>query len=112
MTDVYSDWSSHQEFYSFSSGRFVYDEKEQVTQRETQFDANELARIAAEAIGSKECVEFQKYTDGLYNKVFVLTMDDGKEVIAKIPCSNAGLPHFTTASEVATMDFVSHTIFL
>jgi hypothetical protein len=28
-------------------------------------------------------------------------MDNGKEVIAKIPNPNAGLSHFTTASEVA-----------
>ncbi|KAL3437833.1 phosphotransferase enzyme family protein [Aspergillus tetrazonus] len=34
-----------------------------------------------------------------------MSMDDGQEVIAKIPNPNAGVPHFTTASEVATMDF-------
>jgi len=34
-------------------------------------------------------------------------MDDGKRVIAKVPNPNAGQPHYTTASEVATMDFVS-----
>ena len=33
-------------------------------------------------------------------------MDDGKEVIAKLPNPNAGRAHFTTASEVATMDYV------
>lgn len=33
-------------------------------------------------------------------------MDDGREVIAKLPNPNAGRPYFTTASEVATMDFV------
>lgn len=40
-----------------------------------------------------------------------MTMDDGREVVAKVPNPNAGIPHFTTASEVATMDFVrsSHT---
>jgi hypothetical protein len=34
-------------------------------------------------------------------------MDDGQEVVAKVPNPNAGTPHFTTASEVATMEFVS-----
>jgi hypothetical protein len=34
-------------------------------------------------------------------------MDNGKEVVAKIPNPNCGQPHFTTASEVATMQFVS-----
>ena len=36
----------------------------------------------------------------------LLTMEDGTEVVAKVPNPNAGQPHFTTASEVATMDFV------
>ncbi|KAJ9293225.1 hypothetical protein DTO271G3_7948 [Paecilomyces variotii] len=33
-------------------------------------------------------------------------MDDGNEVIAKIPCPNAGPPFYTTASEVATLKFL------
>ena len=35
-------------------------------------------------------------------------MDDGQEVIAKVPNPNSGTPYFTTASEVATMDFVGY----
>lgn len=34
-------------------------------------------------------------------------MDDGKTVFARIPNPNAGPPFYTTASEVAIMDFVS-----
>ncbi|OAL74724.1 hypothetical protein A7D00_0318 [Trichophyton violaceum] len=37
-------------------------------------------------------------------------MDDGKEVIAKIPNPNAGHPHFVTSSEVATMEFVRNRL--
>lgn len=33
-------------------------------------------------------------------------MDDGREIIAKIPNPNAGQAHFTTASEAATIDYV------
>jgi hypothetical protein len=39
----------------------------------------------------------------------LLTMNDGSRVVAKVPNPNAGLPHLTTASEVATMAFVSFT---
>lgn len=67
---------------------------------------NELARIAAESVGSKSCRNVEKYQEGQYNKVFLVTTEDGKEVIAKVPQPNAGRPHFTTASEVATMDYV------
>jgi hypothetical protein len=48
----------------------------------------------------------QKLPEGNFSKVFLITMDDGKEVIAKLPNPNAGRAHFTTASEVATMDYV------
>ena len=43
----------------------------------------------------------------MYNKALLLTMDDGTQAVAKVPNPNAGRPHFTTASEVATMDFSS-----
>jgi hypothetical protein len=43
----------------------------------------------------------------MYNRVLLLSMDNGMEVVAKIPNPNSGQPHFTTASEVATMKFVS-----
>jgi hypothetical protein len=33
-------------------------------------------------------------------------MHDGRQFIARLPNPNAGRPHYTTASEVATMDYV------
>ncbi|GCB18970.1 hypothetical protein AAWM_01855 [Aspergillus awamori] len=39
-----------------------------------------------------------------------ITMDNGREIIAKLPNPNAGRPHFTAASEVATMDFSRNTL--
>jgi hypothetical protein len=57
-------------------------------------------------------VKVAKISEGQFNKVFLLTMDDGREVIAKLPNPNAGLPHFTTAREVATMNFVRSPHFL
>jgi hypothetical protein len=51
-----------------------------------------------------------KYREGLYNKAFLITFDNGSEVVAKLPNPNAGPRFFTTASEVATMDYVSSGI--
>lgn len=65
-----------------------------------------LAQVAAQSIGASSCVEIKKVPEGNFNKTFLLTMNNGKEVIAKVPNPNAGHAHFTTASEVATMDFV------
>jgi len=79
-------------------------------QRHIKFNVNELARVAAEAVGAQICVGIEKYPDGMYNKAILLTMDNGTQIVAKVPNPNAGKPHFTTASEVATMDFVSSNV--
>lgn len=49
-------------------------------------------------------------TEGGFNKVFLLTMDDGSEVVARIPTPIAGPRGLTTASEVATMRFLRETL--
>ncbi|KAH8724357.1 kinase-like domain-containing protein [Phaeosphaeriaceae sp. PMI808] len=81
-----------------------------MSQCQVRFNVNELARCAAEAIGTKLCVNIEKYPDGMYNKSMLLTMDNGSQVVAKVPNPNAGIPHFTTASEVATMDFARNVL--
>lgn len=65
-----------------------------------------LADIAARAVGATSCAEILKVPEGNFNKTFVLTLNDGQEVVAKLPNPNAGRPYYTTASEVASMDFV------
>ncbi|EGD94273.1 hypothetical protein TESG_01794 [Trichophyton tonsurans CBS 112818] len=110
LTSQSADWNSHEDFFSFTRGRFVVAEADQLVQRCVKFNMNELARIAAQSVGARACVNVQKCPDGMYNKCFVLTMDDGQEVIAKVPNPNAGLPHQTTASEVATMDFARNVL--
>lgn len=71
-----------------------------------KFNVNELARVAAQATGARHCIDVEKFADGMHNKALLLTMDNGSKVVGKIPNPNAGRSHFTTASEVATMDFV------
>ncbi len=43
---------------------------------------------------------------GSCNKILLLTLDNGKEVIARLPFPMAGPPHLLTASEAATMEFL------
>lgn len=77
-----------------------------MSQRRLHFNVDKLAQIAASTVDSKCCVAIEKYPDGQYSKAFLMTMEDGKQVVAKLPNPNAGQSHLTTASEVATMDFV------
>jgi hypothetical protein len=105
-SDRCHDWNSNDEFFQFTRGRFVVAEKENLRQRETRFDLNKLASVAASAVGATQCVSIKKYPDGMFNKAYLMFMENGREVVAKVPNPNAGTPHFTTASEVATMGFV------
>lgn len=76
-----------------------------MSRRYVKFNVDEVARTAAAAVAAERCVSIKKSPDGMYNNALLLTMNDGAEVVAKIPNSNAGYPHLTTASEVATMEF-------
>ncbi|KAL1971012.1 hypothetical protein VTN77DRAFT_2846 [Rasamsonia byssochlamydoides] len=91
--------------FEFTRGRFLVNEAEQMARRRVRFNVNELASVAANSVGANRCVNIEKCPDDLYNKAYVLTMDDGTQLIGKVPNPNAGIPHYTTASEVATMDF-------
>ncbi|KAF5846456.1 hypothetical protein GGP41_003881 [Bipolaris sorokiniana] len=86
-------------------GRFVSNEKQEMSQRHVCFNVNELALRAAEVVGAKICVNIAKYRDSMYNKSMLLTMNDDSRVVAKVPNPNASLPYWTTASEVVTIDF-------
>lgn len=97
----------YEQFYRYTSGRWLWGEEKKLRERYTKFNVEELKRIAAESIGAKTCVSMIKLAEGGYNKVFRLVMDNGSIAIARIPCPNAGPAFKTTASEVATMDFVS-----
>ncbi|GKZ28816.1 hypothetical protein AbraIFM66950_000613 [Aspergillus brasiliensis] len=109
-TSSQKDWNTHDEFFKFTRGRFVVDEAENLRMREVRFDMNSLARVAAESVGATHCTSIQKYPDGMFNKAFLMSMDNGREVVAKISNPNAGIPHLTTASEVATMDFTRNVL--
>lgn len=107
MRQDWHDWNKNQDFFRYTAGRFLFDEVKQMARRCVQFDMNELVHIATSSTASRSCVAVRKLPEGQYNKTFLLTMDDGKRVVAKVPNPNAGRPHDTTASEVGTMDFVS-----
>ncbi|KAJ5585478.1 kinase-like domain-containing protein, partial [Penicillium hispanicum] len=70
------------------------------------FRPTELQRTAGEVLQQGYCPSISKLAEGGFNKVFLLRANNGREVIARIPTSIAGPPHYTTASEVATLDLL------
>ncbi|PGH03426.1 hypothetical protein AJ80_08674 [Polytolypa hystricis UAMH7299] len=95
----------HDSFFRYTSGRWLWDEERQLRDRYTLFNVLELQRIAARCVGANKCVSMTKLAEGSFNKTFRLMMDNGSAAIARLPHPIAGPKYYTTASEVATMDF-------
>ncbi|EAW11778.1 uncharacterized protein ACLA_094800 [Aspergillus clavatus NRRL 1] len=109
------DRNSNSDFFCFTRGRFLSDESHQLSQSYVQFEIDELARLAVGAAeiasnGPRKCMNIEKMPDGMHNKAVHFTMDNGFQVVGKVPNPNAGQAHFTTASEVATMDFLRNVM--
>jgi hypothetical protein len=93
--------------FSYKAQRWLWNEREQLQRRYLSFDLNALIRVAEDAAGSgAKCAEVTKLPEGNFNKTFLVQMNNGHELIARLPNPNAGQSHYTTASEVATMDYV------
>ncbi|KAH8591566.1 hypothetical protein B0O99DRAFT_654279 [Bisporella sp. PMI_857] len=83
----------YEQFFHYTSGRWLWNEEKELRARYVKLNVEELKRIAAESIGG-------------YNKVFKLVIYNSSVAIARIPCPNSRPAFKTTASEVATMEFV------
>ena len=103
-TDSNND--SHEDFFKYTSGRWIHNEAQELAKRYHRFNVEALKRAAAEAGGANSVLAMRKLVEGRFNKAFLMTLDNGKEVVARLPTSSAGPSHRVTASEVATIDFV------
>ncbi|PLN86156.1 kinase-like domain-containing protein [Aspergillus taichungensis] len=93
------------DLFQYTSGRWLWDEEQQLRDRFSPFNVPELQKVAAGSVGANDCIEITKLAEGSFNKSFRLRMDNGKHAIARIPHPIAGPQYYTTASEVATMEF-------
>lgn len=85
----------------------MWNESQQLQRRYIKFNLEALVSVVERVAGEKAvCANITKLPEGNFNKVFLASMKDGRQLIVKIPNPNSGRPHFTTASEAATMDYV------
>ncbi|KAL4780668.1 phosphotransferase family protein [Aspergillus varians] len=95
-----------EDLFKYTSGRWLIDEAHQFQQRYVKFNIDTLCQQAISLFKNAEkCTRVIKI-EGNSNKAFLLALDDGREVVAKIPCPNAGILSLTTVSEVATLEFL------
>ncbi|KAJ7090561.1 kinase-like domain-containing protein [Mycena crocata] len=100
---------SDESFFRYTSGRWLYNESQQMAQRYTKFDVPALNRVISSVCGGASVLFMQK-KEGVFNKSFIATLTNGRQVVARIKNPVAGPAHLCTASEVATMDFARNVL--
>ncbi|KAJ8109346.1 hypothetical protein OPT61_g7526 [Boeremia exigua] len=97
------------ELFKYTNGRFLANEKKAVDRRYVKFDIDQLCAVAA-STGPHSPVCSIEEIEGGFSKALFLSKQDGSEIIAKIPFPIAGPPKYTTASEVAVLQYLhAHT---
>jgi hypothetical protein len=94
--------------YTYTSGRWLNQDKLERESRYIQFDFAALCKKAVELCpGAERVIRYEK-KEGGFNRSFVIIMDNGTKVIARFPTCVAGPRRLTTNSEVATMTYRKH----
>ncbi|KAL4921179.1 hypothetical protein BDW62DRAFT_220049 [Aspergillus aurantiobrunneus] len=98
--------------YTCTAGHWLHRDKLQREARYVQFDFAHLCEVAIGLCEGASCVSsYEKKEEG-YNRVFILAMDTGKHVIARISTRVAGPPRLVTNSELATIEYLQSKIAL
>jgi hypothetical protein len=89
----------------YTTGRWLNNNKLQCEARYIRFDFSALcAKVVNACAGATKVIWYEK-KEGGFNRVFVLSLDNGARVVARVPYRIAGPPRLTTNSEVATMAY-------
>ncbi|EPE27516.1 Protein kinase-like (PK-like) [Glarea lozoyensis ATCC 20868] len=110
---LYSGECFKENLFKYTRHRWVYNESRRLSERYLEFDLGQLLKAAVAAgssSGARSCTSLLKGKEGLNNKAYLLTMDNGAEVFAKLPNPCAGPSFYTTASEVATREFLREVL--
>lgn len=91
--------------YEYTSGRWLIAETAQRDARRVKFDFATLCQKAINCSpGARKIMKGVKM-EGNFNRAFILHLDNGSSVVARIPFSVAGPPRLVTNSEVATIAY-------
>ncbi|KAF1842081.1 kinase-like protein [Cucurbitaria berberidis CBS 394.84] len=94
--------------FSYTSGRYLFNEELRLKERHVEFNVEALQLAAEASVGNKhgKTISIKKLAEGGFNRVLILKLQDGFELIAKIPYHIARPEYFATASEAATLTFL------
>ncbi|KAF1846161.1 uncharacterized protein K460DRAFT_313337 [Cucurbitaria berberidis CBS 394.84] len=100
---------NREELLKYTNGRFLANEKKATDRRYVNLDVDRLCAVAASTGGQEHSPVYAiEKMEGGFSKALLLRKEDGSEIIAKLPFPIAGPPKYTTASEVAVLQYL-HT---
>lgn len=94
--------------YTYTTGRWLNRDNLERQSRYIKFDFAALCKRTVDLCPGASRVARYENKDGGFNRVFVMTMDDGTKIVAKLPTRIAGPQRLVTNSEVATMTYCKH----
>lgn len=91
--------------YRYNTGRFIVNEQYEQAKRYSPFDIDALCGIVSSLPSVGSPIRRVEKKEGGYNKALLMTAENGRTVIAKVPCRNIVPRQYGTASEVAVLQF-------
>ncbi|KAL8972520.1 MAG: hypothetical protein Q9197_002745 [Variospora fuerteventurae] len=106
-SEVFSDQDDDM-LFKHTSTRWAYNEPRRLAERYLKFNPEALKAVAASSIGRSQVdvISISKLAEGGFNRTFTIAMQDGLELIARLPYPITIPKRYATASEVATIRFV------
>ena len=79
-----------------------------LAERKHEFDIDEFRRLAAQSVGRtiQDVNTMEKLDEGGFNRIFLITMHDGFQMIARVPYPVTQPKFYAVASEVSMMAFL------
>ncbi|KAL5522495.1 hypothetical protein ACEPAG_8511 [Sanghuangporus baumii] len=99
---------SRNDLFDYTSGRWIINDALRHTERRRVFNVDGLCRLAAQSVDRSpdDVVDLEKLAEGGFNRVFLVTMRGGFQMLARIPYPVMVPKYFAVASEVATMSYL------
>ncbi|EQL31887.1 hypothetical protein BDFG_05791 [Blastomyces dermatitidis ATCC 26199] len=97
---------SMKSLFDYTAGRWLHLDSPQREARYLQFNFDRLCEKVLSLCPSATSIQSCQKLEGGFSRAFIITTDNGRCVVAKIPTSVAGPARFITNSEVATITYL------
>lgn len=94
-----------EQLFEYTNGRFLVNEKHEISKRYAKFDLEALCTVVSSLPSVSSPISKIDKLEGGFNKALLITAENGKEIIAKIPCPSVVPAEYSTASEAASLEY-------